>query len=282
MVPAECSPLFPQRSKINKDFPPPKYPILWYVHFPLSYDSVIIPSFLCSFFSNLFLTLTNTQRLQDYHPLDVKLQHIITMSSENKQLFSSKDEDTHPKKYFKTKATNNICHPSFLAGTSQQDFIRIMLHQLLISTDVESYTKGTDSESRVIGKSLFSLAMNNLQNKPKEWKLKYLPKSFCTEENEAHSIILKNIIVQEGNPEQQIPRLIELAKLEHLIATNRSKKNSGTKIFNVDLHSSIYLSKKMASKIDFSMVVLPTDLQVEQELIKDSDSSQNNGFTSEE
>ncbi|CAH7672135.1 hypothetical protein PPACK8108_LOCUS6926 [Phakopsora pachyrhizi] len=231
------------------------------------------------------------------------------MSSENKQLFSSEDEDTHPKKYFKTKATDNICHPSFLAGTSQQvwgivnnptqnkhladsthtnqdmflnptsnfskeplevlgddpfelliqtleaqleiqpgqesficnlsqlssygkrhaatmyllaniaqkmecfieansvsnianldsqsntshsvfgankfvwtkppkDFIRIMLHQLLISTDVESYTKGTDSESR-----------KNLQNKPKEWKLKYLPKSFCTEENEAHSIV---------------------------------------------------------------------------------------------
>ncbi|KAI8448825.1 hypothetical protein BY996DRAFT_8690380 [Phakopsora pachyrhizi] len=280
------------------------------------------------------------------------------MSSENKQLFSSKDEDTHPKKYFKTKATNNICHPSFLAGTSQQDmflnptsnfskeplevlgddpfelliqtleaqleiqpvqesficnlsqdFIRIMLHQLLISTDVESYTKGTDSESRVIGKSLFSLAMNNLQNKPKEWKLKYLPKSFCTEENEAHSIILKNIIVQEGNPEQQIPRLIELAKLIkekfrdkniqrrfallHVCAAYQHFCNHEAPWPKIDdeleklkkknsKYRNVYLSKKMASKIDFSMVVLPTDLQVEQELIKDSDSSQNNGFTSEE
>ncbi|CAH7688607.1 hypothetical protein PPACK8108_LOCUS23584 [Phakopsora pachyrhizi] len=54
-----------------------------------------------------------------------------------------------------------------------KDFICIMLHQLLISTDVESYTKGTDSESR----------------------------------------ILKNILVQDSNPEHQIPRLIELAKM---------------------------------------------------------------------
>ncbi|KAI8457264.1 hypothetical protein BY996DRAFT_8685401 [Phakopsora pachyrhizi] len=397
------------------------------------------------------------------------------MSSENKRLFSSEDEDTHPKKYFKTKATDKICLPSFLAGTSQQvqgivnnptqnkhladsthtnqdmflnptsnfskeplevlgddpfeliiqtleaqleiqpgqesfirnlsqlsssgkrhaatvyllaniaqkmerfieansvsnianldsqsntslsvfgannfvwtkppkDFIRIMLHQLLISTDVESYTKGTDSESRVIGNSLFSLAMKNLQNKPKECKLKYLPKSFCTEENEAHSIvstevrrvlkqernvfrkkILKNIIVQEGNPEQQIPRLIELAKLLLEWAapkgTSYSNKQIKEKFRDKNIqrrfallrvcaayqhfcnheapwpkiddeleklkkknskYRNVYLSKKMASEIDFSMVVLPTDLQVEQELIKDSDSSQNNGFTSEE
>ncbi|CAH7666506.1 hypothetical protein PPACK8108_LOCUS858 [Phakopsora pachyrhizi] len=142
---------------------------------------------------------------------------------------------------------------NFVWTKPPKDFICIMLHQLLISTDVESYTKGTDSESR----------------------------------------ILKNILVQDGNPEQQIPRLIELVKMfgsylnglppkEHLIATKRSKKNPGTKIFNVDLHSSVYISKKMASEIDFSMVVLPTDIQVEQELTKDSDSSQNNGFTSEE
>ncbi|KAI8459900.1 hypothetical protein BY996DRAFT_6409843 [Phakopsora pachyrhizi] len=54
---------------------------------------------------------------------------------------------------------------------------------------------------------------NNLQKKPKEWKRKYLPISFWAEENEAHSIILKNILVQDSNPEQQIPRLIELAKM---------------------------------------------------------------------
>ncbi|KAI8451980.1 hypothetical protein BY996DRAFT_8688107 [Phakopsora pachyrhizi] len=266
------------------------------------------------------------------------------MSSEDEQLYSSEDDNRHPRKFSKTKSTHSICHPSLLAGTSQQvqgivinpnqnkhvadsthrnqgfflnptsniskepldvlgddpfelliqtleaqleiqpgqesfirnlsqltssgdwhaatvyllgnitqkverfieansvshianldsqsntshlvfgannfvwtkppkDFIRVMLHQLLISTDVESYTKGTDSESRVIENSLFSLAINNIQNKPKEWKLKYLPISFCTEENEAHYIILKNILVQDGNPEQQIPRLIELVKM---------------------------------------------------------------------
>ncbi|CAH7668087.1 hypothetical protein PPACK8108_LOCUS2561 [Phakopsora pachyrhizi] len=314
------------------------------------------------------------------------------MSSENEQLYSSEDEDRHPRKFFKTKSTHNICHPSFLAGTSQQvwgivnnptqnkyladsthtnqdiflnptsnlskkpldvlgddpfelliqtlkaqleiqpgkkskwhaatvyllaniaqkvesfieansvshianldsqsntshlvfgannfvwtkppkDFIHIMLHQLLISTDVESYTKGTDSESR-----------NNIQNKPKEWKLKYLPISFCTEENEAHSIILKNILVQEGNPEQQIPRLIELAKLllEWAAPKGTSYSNKEIKEKFRDKNIQHIFLKKMVSKIDFSMVVLATDKQVEQELIKDLDSSQNNGFTSEE
>ncbi|KAI8453639.1 hypothetical protein BY996DRAFT_8687144 [Phakopsora pachyrhizi] len=237
------------------------------------------------------------------------------MSSEDEQLYSSEDDNRHPRKFSKTKSTHNICHPSLLAGASQQvwgivinptqnkhladsthtnqgfflsptsnipkepldvlgddpfelliqtleaqleiqpgqesficnlsqltssgkrhaatvyllgniaqkverfieansvsqianldsqsntshlvfgannfvwtkppkDFICIMLHQLLISTDVESYTKGTDSESRVIENSVFSLAM-----------------------------ILKNILVQDGNPEQQIPRLIELVKM---------------------------------------------------------------------
>ncbi|CAH7677664.1 hypothetical protein PPACK8108_LOCUS12841 [Phakopsora pachyrhizi] len=220
---------------------------------------------------------------------------------------------------------------NFVWTKPPKDFIRIMLHQLLISTDVESYTKGTDSESR-----------NNIQNKPKEWKLKYLPISFCTEENEAHYIvstevrqILKNILVQDGNPEQQIPRLIELVKMllewaapkgtsysnkeikekfrdkniQRRFALLRvcaayqhfcnheapwskiddeleklKKKNSKYRkvyydfIFDIDR----YISKKMASEIDFSMVALPTDMQVEQELTKDSDSSQNNGFTSEE
>ncbi|KAI8452739.1 hypothetical protein BY996DRAFT_8687661 [Phakopsora pachyrhizi] len=120
---------------------------------------------------------------------------------------------------------------NFVWTKPPKDFIHIMLHQLFISTEVESYTKGTDSESRVIGKSLFSLAMNNLQNRPKERKIKYLPISFCKEENEAHSIvstevrrilkqernvfknkILKNVLVQDKNPEQPIPRLIELTK----------------------------------------------------------------------
>ncbi|CAH7687995.1 hypothetical protein PPACK8108_LOCUS22872 [Phakopsora pachyrhizi] len=184
---------------------------------------------------------------------------------------------------------------NFVWTKPPKDFIRIMLHQLLISTDVESYTKGTDSESR----------------------------------------ILKNILVQDGNPEQQIPRLIELVKMllewaapkgtsysnkeikekfrdkniQRRFALLRvcaayqhfcnheapwskiddeleklKKKNSKYRkvyydfIFDIDR----YISKKMASEIDFSMVALPTDMQVEQELTKDSDSSQNNGFTSEE
>ncbi|KAI8459308.1 hypothetical protein BY996DRAFT_6410262 [Phakopsora pachyrhizi] len=101
---------------------------------------------------------------------------------------------------------------NFVWTKPPKDFICIMLHQLFISTKVESYTKGTDSESWVIGKSLFSLAMNNLQNRPKEWKIKYLPISFCKEEDELHPIILKNILVQDKNPEQPIPRLMELTK----------------------------------------------------------------------
>ncbi|KAI8461647.1 hypothetical protein BY996DRAFT_6408487 [Phakopsora pachyrhizi] len=101
-----------------------------------------------------------------------------------------------------------------------------------ITPDVESYTKGTDSGCIVIGKSLFAMTMKKLNEKPNEWKKKYLPVSFGKEDNEARLIvatevrrilkqernlfkkkIMKNIIVQDGNPEQQIPRLIELAKL---------------------------------------------------------------------
>ncbi|KAI8448968.1 hypothetical protein BY996DRAFT_8690232 [Phakopsora pachyrhizi] len=116
--------------------------------------------------------------------------------------------------------------------TMFQDLIRVMLHQFFISAEVESYTKGTDSGSIVIGKSLFSMTMKKLNDKPIEWKKKYLPIPFGDEDNEARLIvatevrrilkqernlfkkkIMKNIIVREGNPEQPIPRLIELAKL---------------------------------------------------------------------
>ncbi|KAI8460947.1 hypothetical protein BY996DRAFT_6409031 [Phakopsora pachyrhizi] len=227
------------------------------------------------------------------------------MSSENEQLYSSEDEDRYPRKFFKTKSTHNICHPSFLAGTSQQvwgivnnptqnkhiadsthtnqdiflnptsnfskeplDVLGDEPFELLIQTleaqleiqpgqksfihylsqlsspgkrhaatvyllanitqKVEHFIKANsvshlanlDSQSNtshlVFGANNFVWTKppkNNIQNKPKEWKLKYLPNSFCTEGNEAHSIILKNILVQEGNPEQQIPRLTELAKL---------------------------------------------------------------------
>ncbi|KAI8457797.1 hypothetical protein BY996DRAFT_6411369 [Phakopsora pachyrhizi] len=201
-----------------------------------------------------------------------------------------------------------------------------------IEANSVSHIANLDSQSNtshsVFGANNFvwtKLPKSNLQNKPKEWKIKYLPKSFCTEENEAHSIILKNIIVQEGNPEQQIPRLIELAKLllewaapkgtsysnkqikEKFRDKNIQRRFALLRVCAADQHfcnheapwpkiddeleklkkknskyRNVYLSKKMASEINFSMVVLPTDLQVEQGLIKDSDSSQNNAFTSEE
>ncbi|KAI8446785.1 hypothetical protein BY996DRAFT_8692209 [Phakopsora pachyrhizi] len=176
---------------------------------------------------------------------------------------------------------------------------------------------------------------NNLQNRPKEWKNKYLPISFCKEENEAHSIILKNILLQDKNSKQQIPRLIELTKfllewaapkgtsysnkevkekfkdiniwrtfaLLRVCATYQhffnheapwpkideqleklKKKNSDYQnmyyefIFEIDG----YIAKKMASEIDISVVELPTDEQVEQELMKDSESLQHNDYTSDE
>ncbi|KAI8460653.1 hypothetical protein BY996DRAFT_6409248 [Phakopsora pachyrhizi] len=60
---------------------------------------------------------------------------------------------------------------NFVWTKPPKDYIRIMLHQLFVSSEVESYTRGTDSDSQVIGN------------------------------------------VQSGNPEQPIPRLIELAKM---------------------------------------------------------------------
>ncbi|KAI8458271.1 hypothetical protein BY996DRAFT_8411066 [Phakopsora pachyrhizi] len=180
---------------------------------------------------------------------------------------------------------------NFVWTKTPKDHIRIMLHQLFISPNVESYTKGTDSDSRVIGNLLFSLAMNNLQNRPKEWKNKYLPISFCNEENEAHLIILKNILVQETNPEQPIPRLIEQTKflLEWAApkGTSYSNKEVKDKFKDIKIQCRfallrVYLAKKMASEIDISVVELPTDEQVEQELMKDSESLQQDNYTSDE
>ncbi|KAI8447258.1 hypothetical protein BY996DRAFT_6421302 [Phakopsora pachyrhizi] len=199
---------------------------------------------------------------------------------------------------------------NFVWTKPPKDYIRIMLHQLFITPNVESYTKGTDSDSRVIGNLLYALAMNNLQNRPKEWKNKYLPISFCKEENEAHSIvstevrrilkqernvflkkILKNILVQETNPEQPIPRLIELTKflLEWAApkGTSYSNKEVKGKFKDIKLQRRfallrVYLAKKMASEIDISLVELPTDEQVEQELMKDSESLQQDDYTSDE
>ncbi|KAI8459898.1 hypothetical protein BY996DRAFT_6409841 [Phakopsora pachyrhizi] len=116
-----------------------------------------------------------------------------------------------------------------------RDLIQVMLHQFFISPEVESYTKGTDSGSVVIGKSLFAMTMffkKKLSEKPKEWKQKFLPYTFGNKDNEARLLvatevcqilkqernvfkhkIMKNILVREGNPEQPITRLIELAKM---------------------------------------------------------------------
>ncbi|KAI8455702.1 hypothetical protein BY996DRAFT_6412965 [Phakopsora pachyrhizi] len=101
--------------------------------------------------------------------------------------------------------------------------------------EVESYRKGTGSGSVVIGKSLFAMTnffKKKLSEKPKEWKQKFLPYTFGNKDNEARLLvatevcqilkqernvfkhkIMKNILVREGNPEQPIPRLIELAKM---------------------------------------------------------------------
>ncbi|KAI8458824.1 hypothetical protein BY996DRAFT_6410618 [Phakopsora pachyrhizi] len=126
---------------------------------------------------------------------------------------------------------------------------------------------------------------NNLQNRPKEWKNKYLPISFCKEENEAHSIILKNILLQDKNPEQPIPRLIELTKflLEWAApkGTSYSNKEVKDKFKNIKIQLR-YLAKKMASEIDISVVVLPMDEQVEQEIMKDLESLQQDDCTSDE
>ncbi|KAI8448710.1 hypothetical protein BY996DRAFT_6419411 [Phakopsora pachyrhizi] len=113
-----------------------------------------------------------------------------------------------------------------------QDFFIQELARFFISPEIESYTKGTDSGSVVIGKSLFAMTIKTLSEKPKEWKQKFLPFTFGDKDNEAWLLvatevfqilkqernvfkhkIMKNILVRKGNLEQPIPRLIELAKM---------------------------------------------------------------------
>ncbi|KAI8446100.1 hypothetical protein BY996DRAFT_6423060 [Phakopsora pachyrhizi] len=169
-----------------------------------------------SFFCNISLLNTTAEK----HAAIVYLlgniswkMEIVIEAIAGSQITSNMDTQSNTSHTF--LGSNN-----FVWTKPPKDYIRIMLHQLFITPNVESYTKGTDSDSRVIGNLLFVLAMNNLQNRPKEWKNKYLPISFCKEENEAHSIvstevrqilkqeqnvfkkkILKNILVQETNPE---------------------------------------------------------------------------------
>ncbi|KAI8451817.1 hypothetical protein BY996DRAFT_8688231 [Phakopsora pachyrhizi] len=176
---------------------------------------------------------------------------------------------------------------NYMGFPFQEDLIRVLLHQFFISHEVESYTKGTDSGSIVIGKSLFSMTM------------KYLPIAFSDEDNKARLIvatevrrilkqernlfkkkIMKNIIVRDGNPEQQIPRLIELAKMLFEWAapkgTSYSKKEikekfKDTKLrkrfYNIIFKIDNYISKKKFSEIDQEKIYPPTNLEVEQEIV---------------
>ncbi|CAH7678004.1 hypothetical protein PPACK8108_LOCUS12895 [Phakopsora pachyrhizi] len=126
---------------------------------------------------------------------------------------------------------------NFVWTKPPKDYIRIMLHQLFITPNVESYTKGTDSDSRVIGNLLYALAMLL------EWAA---PKGTSYSNKEVKGKF-KDI------------------KLQRRFALLR-----------------VYLAKKMASEIDISLVELPTDEQVEQELMKDSESLQQDDYTSDE
>ncbi|KAI8444522.1 hypothetical protein BY996DRAFT_6425750 [Phakopsora pachyrhizi] len=302
-----------------------------------------------SFFRNISLLNTTAEK----HAAIVYLlgnisrkMEIVIEAIAGSQITSNMDTQSNTSHTF--LGSNN-----FVWTKPPKDYIRIMLHQLFITPNVESYTKGTDSDSRVIGNLLYALAMNNLQNRPKEWKNKYLPISFCKEENEAHLIvstevrqiikqernvfkkkILKNILVQETNSEQPIPRLIELTKfllewaapkgtsysnkevkdkfkdiklqqrfaLLRVCATyqhfcnheapwpkideqlEKLKKNSDFQnlYYEFIFKNDRYLAKKMASEINISLVELPTDEQVEQELMKDSESLQQDDYTSDE
>ncbi|KAI8454187.1 hypothetical protein BY996DRAFT_8686888 [Phakopsora pachyrhizi] len=66
------------------------------------------------------------------------------------------------------------------------------------------------------GQDLFiqELARKKLSEKFKEWKQKFLPYTFGDKDNEAQLLVAtENLLVGKGNPEQPIPRLIELAKM---------------------------------------------------------------------
>ncbi|KAI8457314.1 hypothetical protein BY996DRAFT_8429651 [Phakopsora pachyrhizi] len=157
--------------------------------------------------------------------------------------------------------------------------------KFFISPDVESYTKGTDSGCIVIGKSLFAMTMKKLNEKPNKWKKKYLPVSFGKEDNVARLIvateIMKNIIVRDGNTEQQIPRLIELAKLLFEWAapkgTSDSNKEIKEKFKDIKLRQRLALLRVCATyqqfhnheapcDINMEKIYPPTDQEVEEEI----------------
>ncbi|KAI8452472.1 hypothetical protein BY996DRAFT_6415492 [Phakopsora pachyrhizi] len=86
-----------------------------------------------------------------------------------------------------------------------QNFLWTKPPKFFISPEVESYTKGTDSGSVVIGKSLFAMTMffkKKLSEKPKEWKQKFLPYTFGNKDNEARLLVateVRQILKQERN-----------------------------------------------------------------------------------
>ncbi|KAI8444649.1 hypothetical protein BY996DRAFT_6425527 [Phakopsora pachyrhizi] len=188
--------------------------------------------------------------------------------------------------------------------------MEVVIEAISVNQNTANFDSQSNTSHTFLGSNNFVWTKppkNNLQNRPKEWKNKYLPISFCKEENEAHSIvstevqrilkqernvfkkkILKNILLQDKNPEQPIPRLIELTKflLEWAApkGTSYSNKEVKDKFKNIKIqhYRNRYLAKKMASEINISVVVLPTDEQVEQEIMKDSESLQQDDYTSDE
>ncbi|KAI8459057.1 hypothetical protein BY996DRAFT_6410435 [Phakopsora pachyrhizi] len=100
--------------------------------------------------------------------------------------------------------------------------------------------------------------------------------------------IMKNIIACEGNPEQPIPRLIELAKLLFEWAAPKGTSYSNKEIkekfkdsklcqrfYNIIFKLDNYISKKKVSDIDWEKIYPPTDLEVEEEIIR----IENNSFS---
>ncbi|KAI8452329.1 hypothetical protein BY996DRAFT_6415604 [Phakopsora pachyrhizi] len=185
-----------------------------------------------------------------------------------------------------TPAEKHAAIVYILANISQK--MEVVIEAIYGNQNTANFDSQSNTSHTFLGSNNFVWTKppkNNLQNRPKEWKNKYLPISFCKEENEAHSIILKNILLQDKNPEQPIPRLIELTKflLEWAApkGTSYSNKEVKDKFKNIKIQRR-YLAKKMASEINISVVVLPTDEQVEQEIMKDSESLQQDDYTSDE
>ncbi|KAI8458220.1 hypothetical protein BY996DRAFT_6411089 [Phakopsora pachyrhizi] len=138
-----------------------------------------------------------------------------------------------------------ICNLSTLKNTANQHAATVYLienlsqkiEHLIEAILVCQITANMDSQLNTSHKFLESNTFvwtkpskNNLPNRPKEWKIKYLPSLFCKEENEAHCIILKNISVQDTYPELQIPRLIEFSKLLFEWAAPKGKSYSNKEV----------------------------------------------------